>query len=521
MSRLKRVAHSVASGYIVLGVTAVYALASLPLALHYLSQERFGLWSLMASISGYLSLIDFGMSGAVARLLIDHKDDRKGGAYGSLLKTGWMVLSVQGGIIFLVGLGIAPLVAHMLAIEPEFHTEFIQLMRWQSTALALTFVTRIFNHMLQAHQRIDITNYIAIGTFALNFGIQWLFFHAGQGVFSLAWATMISAFCAALVAAAVCWRLKFFPESDAWGHASLVLFKELFAFGKDMFLVAVGTQLIMASQTMIITRQMGLAASGAWFAATRTFTLVSQAIWRFSDYSGPAFSEMIVRKESALLRARYKAMVILTASVAGFGAVTFALCNSLFVTVYTTHSGNPIAWPPANDVLLGIWMIVLAVLHCHSGFVLLTKQVGFMRYVYFVEGLIFVTAGLLTAKSGGLSALIICSVVCSVFFSGAYGVWRISHYFQTSIKEVALLWIAPMGRLLLWFVPVAMVSWWGTSPIAAPTLRLAVHVLMCSSIGFYLFLRFGLPGSFQTEILQRSPKRISPFLRVIFLRPAQ
>jgi O-antigen/teichoic acid export membrane protein len=521
MSRLKRVAHSVASGYIVLGVTAIYALASLPLALHYLSKERFGLWSLMASISQYLSLIDFGMSGAVARLVVDHKDDRKGGTYGSLLKTGWLVLSVQGVIIFLVGLGIAPMVADMLAIESRFHTEFIQLMRWQSTALALTFVTRIFSQVLQAHQRIDITNYTSIGTLALNFSLQWVFFHAGQGVFSLAWATMISAFCAAMVAAAFCWYLKFFPESDAWGHVSLVLFKELFAYGKDMFLVAVGTLLIMASQTMIITRQMGLVASGAWFAATRTFTLVSQAIWRFSDYSAPAFSEMMVRKEERLLRARYQAVVILTASAAGFAAVTFALCNSLFVIVYTTHSGNPISWPPANDVLLGIWMIVMAVLHCHNCFVLVTKQIGFMRYVYFVEGLVFVTAGLLTAKTGGLPALIICSIVCSLLFSGAYGVWRISRYFQTSIKEVALLWIAPMMRLLLWFIPVAILTWWGTRQILEPAARLGVHVVVCSSVGLYLFLRFGLPGSVQTEILQRSPKRISPFLRVIFVGAAQ
>src|SRR6266481_242388 len=119
MSRLRRVAHSVASGYVVLAVTAVYALASLPLALHYLSQERFGLWGLMASISGYLSLIDLGMSGSVARLLIDHKDERQSGSYGSLIKTGWLVLTAQGAIIFLAGFGLAPVLSQLLAIQPD------------------------------------------------------------------------------------------------------------------------------------------------------------------------------------------------------------------------------------------------------------------------------------------------------------------------------------------------------------------------------------------------------------------
>src|SRR4051812_35299561 len=123
MSRVRRFAHSVASGYVVLAVTAVYALASLPLALHYLSKERFGLWGLMSSIGGYLSLIDLGMSSSVARLLIDHKDDREGGTYGSLIKTGWLVLAVQGLIVFMIGFGFAPLFADMLAKDPGLKGE--------------------------------------------------------------------------------------------------------------------------------------------------------------------------------------------------------------------------------------------------------------------------------------------------------------------------------------------------------------------------------------------------------------
>jgi len=74
MSRLRRAVHGVASGYVLLAATAVYSLASVPLALHYLSKERFALWALMSSIGNYLGLIDLGMSSSVARLLIDHKD---------------------------------------------------------------------------------------------------------------------------------------------------------------------------------------------------------------------------------------------------------------------------------------------------------------------------------------------------------------------------------------------------------------------------------------------------------------
>src|SRR5579872_6699781 len=96
MSRFRRIVHGVVSGYASLVAATVYALASIPLALHYLSKEQFGLWALMSTIGGYLSLVDFGMSGSVARLLIDHKDDRQGGTYGSLIQTGALVTAKIG-----------------------------------------------------------------------------------------------------------------------------------------------------------------------------------------------------------------------------------------------------------------------------------------------------------------------------------------------------------------------------------------------------------------------------------------
>ena len=521
MSRFRRAAHSVISGYVLLAVTAVYALATLPLALHYLSRERFALWGLMSSIGSYLSLIDLGMSGSVARLLIDHKDDRAGGIYGSLIKTGWLVLAVQGAIIFVVGFGLAPLLSNLLAIHPTLQTptlqmEFISLTRWQTVVLALSFALRIFSHLLQAHQRIDIINYSQIVTLVINFGLLWWFFHAGQGVFSLVWAALISSICGALMVLGACLALRVFPVAGAWGSPSWLLFKELFAYGKDMFLVAAGTQLIMASQTMIITRRLGLGPSGAWFAATRTFNLISQAVWRFCDVSLPAFSEMIVRGERALLRERYKDVLILTASVSAFAAVAFALSNSLFITAYTGWTRHPIDWPPINDTLLGVWMIVMAILHCHNGLVLQTKRAGFMRYIYFIEGVVFVAAALLTAKWGGLPAVIICSIVCSTAFSGAYGVWRVSLYFDLPVREVGLSWLAPMGRVLALFVPAAMVTWWLFKGVNEPLKRLAINGLVTGTLGLCVLLRFGLSRSLQRELLERAPTAIRPLLKWVF-----
>ena len=44
MSRFKRFTHSLLSGYVLLGANILYTFASVPLALHYLSEKEIGLW---------------------------------------------------------------------------------------------------------------------------------------------------------------------------------------------------------------------------------------------------------------------------------------------------------------------------------------------------------------------------------------------------------------------------------------------------------------------------------------------
>ncbi len=542
MSRFRRAAHALASGYVVLATSSVFALVSVPVALHYLPEMRlFGLWGLMSSIQLFFSLVDFGMSGSVARLLIDHKDDRAGGVYGGLVKTGWLVLLAQGVIAFVAGYLLAPVLGAVLhgsedkGIPPELQPTFVALVRWQCAILALGFATRIFGHILAAFQRYDIVNYSSVVAGLLNLGLLWWFLATGSGVFSLIWAGLLSLAVSNLLCGAACWRLGLFPPAGAWGRASWRQFKELFGYGKDVFLVGVGSQLILYSQPLIITACLGLKATTAWTIGTRPFAMIIQAVWRVFDFSGPAFSEMMVRGEQPLLRERYKSVLVLSASLAGVAAVCFVLCNSAFFTVWTyfkqhTEPGAGLAWFPVYDLFLGVWMVVLAVQHCHDTLVLLTKKVGALRYMMFVEGLVFAAAALLSAGWGGLPAVIGCSIVCTTCFSGAYGVWRVSHSFGLSVREVALRWLRPMAEVLIRFIPAALLIWWvggrlnwlpaqgvrGNEAAYHALFNLAFNAVLGGTLGLCLFLRYGLPEAIQQELLQRSPGRIRPVLRRLF-----
>lgn len=519
MSRFRRVVHGVASGYVALVAASLYALAILPIGLHFLSAKEVGLWTLMAGIAAYLSQIDLGMSGSLARLLIDHKDDRQGDSYGSLIKTGWLVLTVQGMIVALVGVLLAPPLASLLQIEPGLQLEFISLMRWMTLSWALGFVTKIFGHLLQAHQRMDLVNYAQLWNLALGFILMWLLLYKGAGVMSQAWVTLLVSTFGNFILFVFCWRLRLFPSHGHWGSASWDQFKAIFKFGKEIFLVSVGAQLIIASQPMIITRQLGVAYATLWYAGTRVFNLVNQAIWRISDMSMPAFAEMMAHREDSLLRERYRGVVTISASLAALAGISCALCNSPFVWVWTSISKKAaLHWPSHNDVLLAAWMIVLAILHCHNGLVIYMKRIRAMGYVYFAEGVAFIILALIAAPWLGLAGIIGSSVICSVFFSLFYGLRRIAGYFGMPLRGVALDWITPAGQVILLFAPLAAVSWFITKGLADHVVQLTVRMLVCLALGIPIFLRLGVPVNVQRELLNRAPRPINPLLRRVFLK---
>jgi len=500
MSRFKRFAHSLVSGYVLVAANILYTLASVPLALHYLSKEEFGLWSLVTQVCNFNQiLVDLGMSGAISRILIDHKDDRDSPAYGTVIQTGFLVLCVQGFLVALVGGLISYWLPQWMDVPTAHWHEFRLLVIWQCGLLALSFALRMFNLILFAHQRFDIGNYSQLGGFVLGFAAQWWSFEAGWGLYSL----LVSGAVSMLVIGLTGWwqtgRLHLFPARGRWGKPNWSTFKEVFLYGTDVFLISIGIQLITASQAPVITRTLGLEAVAVWSVATKLFMLAQQLVYRLLDFSLAAFSEMIVRGEKERLRTRFRDLIILTGSASAAVGVTMALCNRAFLSLWT-H--DRISWPIENDILMACSLMVYSSTRCHIGMACITKKVGALKYVYFAEGLAFVLLGLLWAPTLGLSGVILAGILTSLGLSGVYGVRRSSKFFELKAREIVFDWLRP-PLLVCGCVFVAALAIWYPTKTLTPLIQLIVCGVIMAAIAGLCFWQLGLPKNLRREGLQR------------------
>ena len=503
---------SLLSGYGTIGLNVLCTLLTVPIALHYLSRAEFGLWALVGQLTGYISLIDLGMSGSISRTLVDHKDQRHDGGYGSVVQTSFLVGIAQGLMVIAASFLMAFCTTGLLNVEPALRGTFLQLVIAQGIFIGLGFIFRPPGLMCAAHQRYDVVNYAQGVNQIVSVGVLWISFFLGAGIFSLVWAFAASQLASIAVVCWGCVHLKFLPAKGEWGKPTWLLFHELFAFGRDVFLWSLGAQLINASQVLLITRVLGLEAGAVWSVGVRLYNMLGQFIFRIFDFASGAFAEMMVRRERDRLLRRFQSVVVLSSSLAALSGVMYALLNQPFIELWT--SGR-IAWTVRNDVLLGTLLVLQVVMKAHAGLVGQTKKFGAFRYIYFIEGLFFVLGSLLVLPRWGITGMLGVAIVGTCLFSLRYGLLRTCRYFALPASEVAFEWAKPMGRLLLGLIPLAI----GCSFLfeALPThLKLPALAFAVGVPGLLLFFRLGLDAELKCELLRRMPAKAVPAMTYLF-----
>ena len=513
MSRSKRFVTGLLSSYAAIGVNILYTLASVPLALHYLDKEEFGLWALITQLSGYLMLLEFGMSGSVARSLSDHKDHMEDGIYGSILRTGARVFAIQGFLVAVLGIALAWLAPPLLGLPSRLQQPFSVLMAAQAILSGIRLSLSSLGSPLWCHQRLDLSNLVSSLSLIATFIVLWIGFHLGWHTYSLIASTTAGTILGSILNYLFCrWR-GYYPPNKYQGHFDPSIFRELFNFGGGLFLMNVGAQLASASQIVLISRMLGMEATTVWSISTKIFSLAQQFVARVLDSSAGGLAEMVVRKESTQLQKRFHDLVSISAVMAVSTSTGIALMNGPFIEIWTS---GKITWAPWNNYLLSCVLFSIAVTRCHIGLVGISKQIRGMKYVYLIEGLAFISLSVLLTPRIGLTGLLIAALICNVAITGIYGIIRTSSYFGISRLAVAG-WITRPFCIMLVLAaifPLTQIPFFANSQ---PLLQLIIEGTIFSILAIPAIWFFGMPANLRSElsgfivkIIKNAKSRIKP-----------
>ncbi|HTD65125.1 MAG TPA: hypothetical protein VK846_01175 [Candidatus Limnocylindria bacterium] len=506
MARAKNFLRGLGSGYLLLLGNTVWTLLSLPFALHFLGEGEYTVWLLVSQVASYLAMIDLGTSGSGIRLLVDHKDAPDKGDYGSLIQSMCFTQLIQAGLILALGLGATSLLPRVMDnLPPALVGDFQMLWIWQVIFLSMNFALRIGNQILNAHQRIDISNCIQVGAFVLNLALLLGCLQAGLRLYSFVIAQGVSSLLMLLTLLAACVWLKLLPPRDAWGSVSRGHLKRLIGFGSEFFLIILGTTLISGSQIILLTRflkpEVALEAALVWGVMTKPFTLCLQIVWKIVGAATPAFSEMFVRGEMDRLWKRYRSVLELSVLLSGYLGLLIGFGNNAFIEVWTR---KPFHWAPINNWLLAVWLLLLAETCCHTSLILYLKRVQALKIVYLIEGAAFVLFSSVIIPRFGITGMLLCSIGCTLSLTWSYGTYRLSELVEKPPRTVAVEWLLPLARFLAIMLPIGIVLGYFTRE--SSWLRLAGCVAPLAILGPPIALRYCVPCDLLAEFILRLPR---------------
>jgi O-antigen/teichoic acid export membrane protein len=484
MSRLSSYFRAVATGYGLLVVNSLYSLALIPLAISYLGTEVFGLWALTIQIGAIAQLVDAGMTGALTRILMDHKDDTSSPEYRQLFYTMSLVFALLGAFVAALVVICSPWLVSSLAIPEHLATDYRSFLCIYIISLGFWFSQKPIPMLAYIHQRSDILNLISLFGLIAGFATVWMTLALGWGLWALQAGFVVSQILANVVVVFANLRMGFFPRCQMGPKLSLKAFRDVFSYGKDRFLLTLGLSCLQAAPTFLITRLLGLEASATWTVATRANQLCFLFISKLSDMSYPVLAEMYVRGEKALLEKRNAQLMLTGLALAAFFAFGIATCNGAFVSLWTN---GKISSPPLLDAAIAGWLICQTTQRFLFVPVSIARDLKGVRASYLYETLLFATVGYLLlglTENLALVAAVLCGaslvVTLPILFRKAAAV------VGSGIGGLLL----PVGSLSLRVaLPLALLVWAGSNlPVPASWLTLALKGAAVSLVGALLLL---------------------------------
>lgn len=259
--RYRRVGISALSSFLSKALTVVISFASVPLTIHYLGAERYGVWLTISSLLTWMALTDFGLAGnALVNVIADAsgRDDRQlAREYAS--SAFWALMAISGA--FAIGFG---LTFHSIPWESVFRVSASMSQQELSTACLLTLAIfvlglplNMLNSIYSAYQDGWVANMWGIASNGLALMSLILVTHFRGGL-----PLLVVALSGTRTAVSIASGWYVFAHRYPWLAPSLkavhwIRVKRLLSLGGKYMVTQLASLGIYQSQPMIITQLLG------------------------------------------------------------------------------------------------------------------------------------------------------------------------------------------------------------------------------------------------------------------------
>ena len=357
-NRQRRMILTSATAMVAKLVQVATTFITVPLTLHYLGPERYGIWMVISAFVAMLSFTDLGIGNGVLNTVAAAYGRNDTDEIRQAIASGSAVLSAIAATL-LSGFALAyPFVAwHRLfnVASPQAQAEANHAI----AAFFLCFTIAIPANIIQRVQLGLQRGFLASGWQCagslLSLGFVLLVIHFHGGLFALVAALLGGQLCANILNNVIFYTLirpDIAPRPRDVSHQAA---RRVMRTGLLFLLLQITTALIFSADTIIITQQLGAAAVPQYAIADRLFGVITMALSMAMTPLWPAYREALVRGDVGWIRATLRKSLIIC--IVGAGGVSAILClfNHWIVELWV---GKGMHIPLMVVIGFGLWKVI-------------------------------------------------------------------------------------------------------------------------------------------------------------------
>jgi O-antigen/teichoic acid export membrane protein len=285
-------------------VSACYLIVLIPVLVHFIGIEQFGLWSLMVALTGFLGLADLGMGMSFVKFIAEHATRNDYGKMNAVIQHGLIFYLVVAAVVFVTGYLLFPALASLLNIPGEKLDLAHTVMVLALTGFGVTGLSHVFGSVLSALQRMDAYNLLVIGMLVAKFIAIYSVLAAGYGLPGMMAADLaVTVF--TFIPLIVVTRRVFPMMSLRMGSFDGALMKQLLAFGSQLQLARLGEMVQLQFDKILLTRYIGLTAVSLYDFGSRPLVRLRALPLTVIQSLVPAVSALDADENPARIRAAF------------------------------------------------------------------------------------------------------------------------------------------------------------------------------------------------------------------------
>lgn len=347
-----RVARNVVWNWSGMAVTTVTGFIVAPVLVHRLGDSAYGLWILIASLSGYFGLLDLGVRGSVGRYIAYYLAQGDQKKVNATLSTAVTILSGVAAIVVAATMLVLLAFFQLFDVPPGEVAAAKLAIVIIGINLALTFPVSVFDGVLWGHERFDLLNAADIPVVLLRTVLTiWLVQGPGD-IVTLAWITLFTTIGNEVAKVG----LSFWVDPQLWVSPRLfdrAAAVQLYGYGFWQFLLQIARQISGQLGPLVIGGIISTAAVTPYSIASRLITYLSQFIVAATGVLTPLATAMDARSDRDGEKQLYIEGGKWCTSVAMLAGVGMILLGGSLLELWMGERFVPAAYPMLVALTVG------------------------------------------------------------------------------------------------------------------------------------------------------------------------